>query len=66
MRDLFLLIAHLLTTFATLLGPGGARAVVANSLLMTQQLLIINRDRKRAPSLNTAKSICVGVLLSLP
>ena len=50
MRALFVLIAHLLTTVATLLGPGGARAVVANSLLMKQQLLIINRHRKRAPS----------------
>ncbi len=29
--------AHILTTIATLLGPGGARAVVANSLLMKQQ-----------------------------
>ena len=51
MRDLFILVAHLLTTIATLLGPGGARAVVANSLLMKQQLLVINRHRKRAPRL---------------
>ena len=39
MRDLFVLIAHLLTTVASLLGPGGVRAVVADSLLMKQQLL---------------------------
>ena len=60
MRDLFLLIAHLLTTVATLLGPGGARAVVANSLLMKQQLLIINRDRKRAPSLTPLNRFVLG------
>ena len=30
---------------AKLLGPGGARAVIADSLLMKQQLLIINRSR---------------------
>ena len=49
MRNLFILIAHLLPTVTTLLGPGGARAVVADSLLMKQQHLIINRHRKRAP-----------------
>ena len=43
--------AHLLTTLAKLLGPGGARAIVADSLLMKQQLLIINRSRRRAPNL---------------
>ncbi|MGB5611254.1 MAG: hypothetical protein WBM67_01235 [Sedimenticolaceae bacterium] len=35
-----------------LLGPGGARAVVADSLLMKQQLLVINRSRRRAPKLS--------------
>ena len=39
MKDLLALLAHLLTTIAKLLGPGGARAVVADSLLMKQQLL---------------------------
>ena len=51
MRDLFILAAHLLTSIATLLGPGGARDVVADSLLMEQQLLIINRYRHRGPRL---------------
>ena len=32
MKDLLLLLAHLLTTLAKLLGPGGTRAVVADSL----------------------------------
>ena len=49
MKDLLVLLAHLLTTLAKLLGPGGARAIVADSLLMKQQLLIINRSRQRAP-----------------
>ena len=43
MKELLVLLAHLLTTLAKLLGPGGARAIVADSLLMKQQLLIINR-----------------------
>ncbi len=49
MKDLLVLLAHLLTTIAKLLGPGGARAVVADSLLMKQQVLVINRSRRRAP-----------------
>jgi len=51
MKDLLILIAHLLTTIARLLGPGGASAVVADSLITKQQLLIINRTRKRSPKL---------------
>jgi hypothetical protein len=46
MKDLLILLAHLLTTISKLLGPGGARAVVADSLLMKQQLLFINRSRR--------------------
>jgi hypothetical protein len=52
MKDLLVLLAHLLTTIAKLLGPGGARAIVADSLLMKQQLLIVNRSRRRAPNLS--------------
>jgi hypothetical protein len=45
MRDLSVLILHLLATIARLAGPGGARAVVAESVLVKQQLLILNRSR---------------------
>jgi transposase InsO family protein len=60
MKDLLLLLAHLLTTIAKLLGPGGARAVVADSLLMKQQLLIINRSRQRAPNLSALDRFLLG------
>jgi hypothetical protein len=36
MKDLLTLLLHLLTTIAKLLGPDGAKAVVADSLLMKQ------------------------------
>ena len=39
MKNLLLLLAHLLTTLAKLPGPVGARAIVADSLLMKQQLI---------------------------
>jgi len=60
MKDLLILLAHLLTTVAKLLGPGGARAVVADSLLMKQQLLVINRYRQRSPNLSTLDRFLLG------
>ena len=60
MKDLLVLLAHLLTTIAKLLGPGGAKAIVADSLLMKQQLLIINRSRRRAPNLMPIDRLLLG------
>ena len=60
MKDLPVLLVHLLTTIAKLLGPGGARAVVADSLLMKQQLLVIHRSRRRAPNLSTLDRFLFG------
>jgi len=50
-RDFAVLVLHLLTTIARLAGPGGARSVVAESVLLKQQLLILYRTQKRAPNL---------------
>jgi len=60
MKHLLILPAHLLTTVARHLGPGGARAVVANSLLMKQQLLVIHRSRRRAPNPSTLDRFLFG------
>jgi hypothetical protein len=60
MKDLLVLLAHLLTTIAKLPGPGGARAVVADSLLMKQQLLVISRSRRRAPNLSALDRFLPG------
>jgi len=60
MNNLLLLLAHLLTTLARLPGPSGARAIVADSLLMKQQLLVINRSRQRAPNLTPIDRILLG------
>ncbi len=61
MKDLLSLLAHLLTTIAKLLGPSGAKAVVAESLLMKQQLLIMNRARRRAPNLSALDRFLLGI-----
>jgi putative transposase len=61
MRDLAVLFLHLLATVARLAGPGGARAVVAESVLVKHQLLILNRSRKRSPNLRLADRMIAGV-----
>jgi hypothetical protein len=60
MKDLLTLLLHLLTTIANLLGPGGAKAVVADSLLMKQQLLVIKHTRRRAPNLSALDQFLFG------
>lgn len=61
MRELLILAIHLLVTFATLLRPGGVRAVAAESLLLKHQLLISNRCRHRAPNLTTLDRVVLGI-----
>ena len=51
MRELLLLLLDLLTAVARLLGRGGAKALVAENLLIKRQLLILTRSRQRAPNL---------------
>ena len=61
MKDLLILLTHLLTTIAKLLGHGGAKTIVADSLLMKQQLLIMNRTRRRAPNLSVVDRFLPGL-----
>lgn len=44
MRHLFILTIHLITTILRLVRPGGLRAVIAESVLAKDQLLILNRS----------------------
>ena len=57
MRDLVILFVHLIVTLARLAGPGGVRSVVAESVLVKHQLVILNRSRKRAPHLRVSERI---------
>src|ERR1039458_6610322 len=61
MRDLVILFIHLIATFARHLGPGGMRSVVAESVLVRQQLLILNRSRQRSPNLRTSDRLVAGL-----
>ena len=61
MRDWLVLLAHLIVTSIRIMIPGGARAVITESLLLKHQLLILNRSRKRAPKLRALDRILLGV-----
>ena len=61
MRDVLILAIHLLVTVAKFLRPGGARRVVAESLLLKHQLLISNRSRRRAPNLTMLDRFVLGL-----
>ncbi len=61
MRDLLLLVVHLFVTLPRLARPGGARSVVAESLLLKHQLIISGRSRRRAPPLTTVDRFLLGL-----
>jgi len=61
MKALFILIAHLLTTLVRLAQPGGVRSVVAQSLALRHQLLVLQRRRKRAPRLTPWERLFFGL-----
>src|SRR5271167_1559977 len=60
MRLLFPLLGHLLVTLARLARPGGVRAVVAESLAVKHQLLIMKRSQRRAPNLTSWDRLMLG------
>jgi hypothetical protein len=51
MKELLLTLLHLAVVTAKLCGPGGVRAVIAENLLLKQQLIVLRRARQRAPNL---------------
>jgi putative transposase len=61
MRNLVVLFVHFMATVARLLGPGGVRSVVAESVLVKQQLLILNRSRQRSPHLCFSDRLVAGL-----
>ncbi len=61
MRELLILAVHLLVAVAKLCRPDGMHGVVAESLLLKQQLLISNRSRQRAPNLISRDRFLLGL-----
>ena len=58
---MLILFVHVIVTMARLAKPGGLRSVVAESVLVRHQLLVLNRGRKRAPNLGTGDRIIAGL-----
>jgi putative transposase len=65
MRNVVVLFIHCIATLGRLLGPGGVRSIVAESLLLKHQLLIVNRSRQRSPNLSPWDRILVGWMVLL-
>ena len=65
MRDLIILFVHVIVTICRLLRPSGARSIIAESILLKQQLLILNRSRKRAPNLRASATVSIAGVCSM-
>ena len=50
-KAVVLIVIHLAVTAAKLISPGGLRAVMAENVLLKQQLIVLRRPRRRAPKL---------------
>ncbi len=61
MKSVVLLLVHLIVSLVKLAGSGGARGLLAESLLLKHQLLIVNRGRKRAPNLTFLDRLFLGL-----
>ncbi len=59
------LLVHCFVTLIKLLKPGGVKLVMAESIVMKHQLIVMNRARKRSPSLVTRDRFLFGLLAIL-
>src|SRR4051794_8543230 len=60
MKDLLLTLLPLAVVLAKLSGSGGVRAVIAENLLLKQQLIVLRRSRHRAPNLTLRDRLLCG------
>jgi len=60
MGNAIVLLAHLLARLSVVLGPCGIRTVLAENILLKQQLLVLQRARRRAPNLPTSDRLFFG------
>jgi transposase InsO family protein len=52
---------HFAVVTAKLCGPGGVRAVIAENLVLKQQLIVLRRGRQRAPNLALSDRLICGL-----
>jgi len=63
MKTLALLVILVLTTLAKRAGPGGAKAIIAESVLLKHQQLIARRSVGKTPRLTTSDRFLCGFLV---
>lgn len=56
------LFLHLVIKLAGLIRPGGTKSLIAENLLLRQQLIVATRGQYRCPSLNTQDRLIMGLL----
>src|SRR3954467_3352617 len=61
MKVFLLTLLPLAVVIAKLSGPGGVRAVIAENLLLKQQLIVLRRGRRRAPRLTMSDRLLCGL-----
>jgi putative transposase len=61
MQNLLITLLHFAVVTAKLCGPGGVRAVIAENLVLKQQLIVLRRGRQRAPNLALSDRLMCGL-----
>jgi putative transposase len=62
MSEVIELLIHFFVSAIKLLRPGGMKVVLAESMAMKQQLIVMNRSNKRSPVLKTPDRFIFGIL----
>ena len=62
MPEVIELLIHFFVSTIKLLKPGGVKVVMAETMIMKQQLIVMNRGKKRSPKLATADRFLFGIL----
>ena len=61
MKNIFMVCIYLVSLTNTLLRLGGMKAVIAENLILKQQVLLLTRSRKRAPDLSPLDRFLLGL-----
>jgi hypothetical protein len=60
MKEVVFALLQLTVMTAKLVGAGGVRTVIAENLILKQQLIVLRRARKRAPNLTLRERLLCG------
>ena len=62
MKSAVLLIVQSLVLIVKVLRPGGIKAIIAENLILKQQLIVLSRSRSKAPNLQSSDRFLLGAL----